>query len=350
MAPKVRPRLERCDAHDPSAPRTPAAEACNAPAARASRSAATSSGCFRPTSSTSACRIEAVIDDRTSRDQGAEGDDAHQPVVTGGPGERRARHGHDLDVRASRLGLDQRRVERRAGRPATSSGSNFASDGGLRAIDDVGAVDDRRADRAVGDDDRARRGAAAHLGAVGRASTRTRGLRATAAWARTLAGEQEALAAEAAEDRRVLHQPPAAVRSGPCRGARAIDDDAERIGLRRRRRRGAPSTRRRSCPSRPGRSRGPRRSRSPPPASWISNARLSIAFVLPIDGRVGDRAAGRVGDARQQREHLGDRDRVAGRRGIAAARARGRRLAEQRRRGHLAAGHAVDAVVDEDRR
>ena len=57
-----------------------------------------------------------------------------------------------------------------------------------------------------------------------------------------------------------------------------------------------------------------------------------------------------VGDAREQRQQLGHGQRVAGRGGVAPERAGRGLLAGQRGRGHLAAGHAVDPVVHEDRR
>ena len=88
---------------------------------------------------------------------------------------------------------------------------------------------------------------------------------------------------------------------------------------------------------------------NPPPSIWTWQARLIIALSLPIDGTSATlpRAAYvtpgswasisviRIGIAHQGR--------------VAAARRGGGPLAEERRRGHLAAGHAVDAVVDEDR-
>ena len=162
--------------------------------------------------------------------------------------------------------------------PGTSSGSNFASDGGFRAIDAVGVVDDRRADRVVRDDDRARCGPAAHLGSVGR-HPRHRPAFDDGGLGEDVTGEQEPLSAEPAEDRRVLHrQSCSGDRRGPSCGRRGRRADMSG----RRRGPGAPSTRSGSCPSRRGRSRGPRRSTARHRSSWTSNARRSIAFVRPI--------------------------------------------------------------------
>ena len=157
-------------------------------------------------------------------------------------------------------------------------------------------------------------------------------------------GEQQTLPAEPAEDRRVLHRQSF---PGTLPALRPIDDDAERIRLDdvvgevlHRLGRGHPPA------DRAGREDLDDRQ---PATGQLDLERPAQHRLRPTDPlRVGDRAACGVRHAREQREHLGDRDRVAGRRCLTPARARRRPLAEQRRRGHLAAGHAVDAVVDED--
>ena len=215
---------------------------------------------------------------------------------------------------APRLGLDERRVQdeqaaRREERLELRHRRRVERD------DAVGAVDDRRADRVVGDDDRARRRPAAHLRAVGRHPRHVAALE-DRRLGEDLAGEQEALPAEA---RRRSSRVPSV--SPPRSDGAAAPPAApsgrrwtpERIGLD-----DVPGEvlhrlGRRSCPSRPGRSDRTSTIDSPPPASWISNARRSIAFVLPdaAGSAIEPRAA--YGDAGQQREHLGDRERVAGR-------------------------------------
>ena len=86
----------------------------------------------------------------------------------------------------------------------------------------------------------------------------------------------------------------------------------------------------------------------PSPASWASNACRTIAFVRPIapGSAIDPRAS--VADARQECQHLRDRDRIAGDARVAPGWAGGRGVAGRASSGELAAGHAIDAVVDED--
>ena len=87
----------------------------------------------------------------------------------------------------------------------------------------------------------------------------------------------------------------------------------------------------------------------PLPSSWISNARLIACFALPT-------CPGSATDTRAAYWTPGSSDsisvtgqRVAGGLDVPPQRARRGLLAGQRGRGHLAAGHAVDPVVHEDR-
>ena len=99
VAPKVRPRLKRCDAHDPSAPTHAGGRGAQCAGRKGVQIGREQLGML-PTDELHERRADrGLVDDRTPRDHGAERDDADQPVVAGGPGERRARHAEDLDVR-----------------------------------------------------------------------------------------------------------------------------------------------------------------------------------------------------------------------------------------------------------
>ena len=219
-------------------------------------------------------------DDRPTGDEAPERDDADEPVVAGAAGELGARQADDLEI--GRDGVASMSEALTTSRPpGARSGSYFAIDGGLSATT-------LSATSTIGEPIGWSAMTTVHDAVPPRISGPYDGIHETsrpssrAAWARTWPANRRPW-------------PPKPPRIVPC----------STVSPRRRRRRGAAAARAGRRSRRAGRSR-PRRRRgasidsvgvipqptgqvertstidSPPPASWISNARRIIAFVLPM--------------------------------------------------------------------
>ena len=292
------------------------------PASKAARSAARAAGRFLPTMRRRArARRRRVTSGRrpTSAPRATTLTRRSSPASRARSVQRDAQFD---DVRAACLRLDQRVVDRRGGRPGRRAERTCASEGGFMttaasARSTIGEPIGRSPMMTVQE-------------AVPRASPgRRTGSRRSRGPRGPLPGpgpgrRRAAPGRRSRRRRRALHAQAssAAARRGglgvPCHGP--VHQHAQRIGLRDVVarcsidfvRRHAPADRAVREDLDDGEARrlraGPRRPADHRPAR-------------PMWRRVGDRAAGRVGDARQQGQHLGDGDGVAGEAGLAPGRA-----------------------------